>query len=142
MYFLHGELLVTDLGGDRIYRYRPDSDMFYLTRFPGAEGKWQVSLNGGADPRWDPRGRRLCYLQGNDVMEVEVEERTGGSVRLTSPRRLFTLEWLDPDAPWDNQFAISPVDGRFLFAKNLEEEGGERRMVLVRNWTLDFDAKR
>ena len=109
----------------------------YLTRFPSAEGKWQISVNGGASPRWDPRGGRLYYLQGNELMEVQVS--TGLPIQLGTPRPLFTLSWLDPDAWWANRYAISPDGERFLFAKNLTQEGEEARIVLVRNWIREFD---
>lgn len=108
----------------------------YLTRFPGAEGKWQVSDSGGLNPRWGPRGDRIYYLQERDFMEVEMS--TGTVPSLGTPRRLFTLPWLDPDAFWSNRYAIALDGERFLISKELKDGSEEARMVLVRNWIREF----
>ena len=34
----------------------------YVTTFPGAAGKWQVSRGGGSEPRWRGDGKELFYL--------------------------------------------------------------------------------
>src|SRR5260370_10577081 len=34
----------------------------YVTTFPGAVGKWQVSRGGGTEPRWRGDGKQLFYL--------------------------------------------------------------------------------
>ncbi|HXI01760.1 MAG TPA: hypothetical protein VNI57_01160, partial [Candidatus Saccharimonadales bacterium] len=111
----------------------------YLTTFPGAQGKWQVSVNGGNDERWDPRGGRLYYLQGADLMEVEVA--TSPSVSLGTPQKLFTIDGIDTDAWWLNRFAVSADGQRFLVAKTLKPEGSGPTMVLVKNWVREFDRK-
>ncbi len=108
----------------------------YLTRFPGGDGRWQVSVEGGGYSCWDPRGGRLYYLQGRDMMEVEIS--SGSAPDLGSPRRLFSLPWITPENWWNNRFSLSPDGSRFLFSKSLEAEGEEPRLVLVRNWVREF----
>ncbi len=46
----------------------------------GADGvasarKWQVSRNGGSQPRWRGDGQELFYLEGNTLMSVAVDSR-------------------------------------------------------------------
>ena len=68
-----GRLLVyasTDTGRSEIY----------ITRFPGGDGKWQVSKNGGEQPAWSPQGDRIFFRQGQELMEVP-----GDAGRLTQP---------------------------------------------------------
>jgi hypothetical protein len=109
----------------------------YLTRFPTGEGKWQVSVNGGLNPRWDPAARRLYYLQGRDLMEVDLGE--GPTPALGTPHRLFTLAWIDDGTWWTNRYAVTGDGERFLFAKTLREQEETPRMILVRNWVREFE---
>ena len=67
-----------------------DTNEIYLTRFPSGEGKWQVSTDGGRDPRWSADGDRIYYRQGQDLMEVPVSG--GASPSLGQPRKLFSWE--------------------------------------------------
>lgn len=108
----------------------------YLTRFPSAEGRWQISVSGGSAPRWTARGDRIFYLQGASLMEAEIATRP--EVKLGTPQRLFTVPWLEPESWWANRYAISADGERFLFSKRLEQEGAEPRLVLVRNWIREF----
>jgi Tol biopolymer transport system component len=40
----------------------------YVTSFPEPQGKWQVSIGGGEQPRWRGDGRELFYLSSDDKM--------------------------------------------------------------------------
>jgi Tol biopolymer transport system component len=40
----------------------------YVTTFPGAGGKWQVSRGGGTEPRWRGDGKELFYLGPTGVL--------------------------------------------------------------------------
>jgi len=108
----------------------------YLTRFPSAEGKWQISTGGATDPRWDPRGGRLYFLQGVDLMEVEFS--TLPAVKFGAPRKLFTVEGIEPSSYWVYRFVVSPDGQRFLFPRTIVPEGVTPTLVLVRNWLGEF----
>jgi len=108
----------------------------YLTSFPGGEGKWQVSAKGGAIARWDPRGGRLYFLAGTDLMELEVT--TDPVLRLGTPRKLFSISSLGNEGALTNRFCVAPDGQRFLFVKAIKQEGDQPRLVLVRNWLREF----
>src|SRR5262249_10233650 len=55
----------------------------FVKRFPGGEGKWQISVDGGAWPHWSARGDRLWYARGDSIMEVAVSESP--SLKLGEP---------------------------------------------------------
>jgi Tol biopolymer transport system component len=64
-------------------------DEVYLTRFPAATGKWQVSAAGGDWPLWSGDGSRLYYMQ-HDHAVMEVEVTTSPALSVGRARRLFT----------------------------------------------------
>ena len=44
----------------------------YVRPFPGGDGKWQVSGNGGTQPRWSKDGKELFYVERDTLMGVAV----------------------------------------------------------------------
>ena len=40
----------------------------YVTSFPGAAGKWQVSRGGGSEPRWRGDGKEIFYIAPNGML--------------------------------------------------------------------------
>jgi eukaryotic-like serine/threonine-protein kinase len=78
-------------------------------------GKWQVSMQGGADPRWRSDGRELYFSAPNDdLMAVDVD--TAGDVFTSgTPRRLFGLSPRPPDqAIQDSRYDVTADGQRFL----------------------------
>ena len=61
-------------------------DEVYVKSFPGGEGKWQVSVNGGAVPRWGRRVNRLFFFQfGTPTKVMEAEVSTAGAFAVGTP---------------------------------------------------------
>jgi Tol biopolymer transport system component len=77
-------------------------------------GTWQVSMQGGADPRWRSDGRELYFLAPNDdLMAVNVD--TAGDVFTSgTPRRLFGLSPWPPDEAADSRYDVAADGQRFL----------------------------
>ena len=61
----------------------------YVTGFPGAQRKWQVSSQGGGYPYWSADGRELYFVQSNQLMEVPIH--SGDSFDFGSPAQVLTL---------------------------------------------------
>jgi Tol biopolymer transport system component len=77
----------------------------YVRAFPpassGQGGKWQISNNGGGDPRWSRGGHELVYRAGNQLMTVSYSVK-GDTFVAEKPRVWITTlggtEWdLAPD---------------------------------------------
>ncbi len=49
----------------------------FLTRLPGGEGRWQVTVEGGWWPRWRGDGRALFFALGDGLYEVAVRGGPG-----------------------------------------------------------------
>jgi eukaryotic-like serine/threonine-protein kinase len=106
----------------------------YATRFPSGEGRWQVSPDGGAWPRWDHRGRRLYYVRDLDVMEVPL--KTEPELRFGAPRLLFSrpARVQDIRLGLPDFFHVIDQGEAFLVLHPAEagEDGG--RAVVLRDW--------
>ena len=62
----------------------------YVTSFPGAAGKWQVSRGGGTEPRWRGDGKEIFYLGPKGMlMAVPVSGESGFST--STPAALFQV---------------------------------------------------
>jgi len=42
----------------------------YVTSFPGAAGKWQVSRGGGSEPRWRGDGKEIFYIAPSGMLNA------------------------------------------------------------------------
>ena len=52
----------------------------YVTTYPGAAGKWQVSRAGGTEPRWSHDGKEIFFLAPKGILSVaSVDTRAGFS---------------------------------------------------------------
>src|SRR5271167_3443824 len=60
----------------------------YVSPFPSANNKWQVSSAGGQEPRWRQDGKELFYLSADGKM-MAVAVKTGTSFEGSSPVALF-----------------------------------------------------
>jgi eukaryotic-like serine/threonine-protein kinase len=60
----------------------------YVTTFPDAVGKWQVSRGGGTEPRWRGDGKEMFYLAPAGMLTA-VPVSTIGSFSTGTPTPLF-----------------------------------------------------
>ena len=110
------------------------NDEVYLTRFPGGEGKWQVSVDGGYNPRWSRNGTELLFTQSGSLMSTEVQ--TEPSLVLGKPTKLFDGEksgihlWRGYDAaPEGDRLIVIYTEGQTQSMPNI---------TVVENWFAEF----
>jgi Tol biopolymer transport system component/predicted Ser/Thr protein kinase len=99
----------------------------YIADFPGPGGRWQVSTEGGVQPRWRRDGKELFYLSSDlRVMSVEIQA-SGGTREPGVPKVLFEPHPLPIffDAAADGQ--------RFLIVSSGAEQSPP--ITLLQNWT-------
>ncbi len=102
----------------------------YVTQFPPAEGRWQVSTTGGAFPRWSPEGKELYYVDTNKFELTAVAIDTKSGFQASEPVALFAME------PYlGGPFDVAP-DGRFLV--NVPESLSSNPLTVVLNWPAEL----
>jgi serine/threonine protein kinase len=113
----------------------PGRDQIFVRSFPESGGKWQVSTEGGAIPRWSHNGKELFYVYGDRMMVADVT--TSPAFKASAPRVLFTHPFIS--SPLGN-FDVSP-DGRdFIMVRNAAgDPHGYLEVVL--NWAGELRNK-
>jgi Tol biopolymer transport system component len=85
----------------------------YVTSYPEIRGKWQVSRDGGEEPRWRGDGKEIFFLNGNGLMAVPIT--LGESVNVGVPQTLFTTQFREHISVSDlNSYDVSKDGQRFL----------------------------
>jgi hypothetical protein len=111
----------------------------YVTSFPDAHGKWQVSIGGGDQPRWRGAGKELFYVAADGkIMAVPVKE--GPNFNPGAPIALFqayqrTLVATSELLAYD----VTPDGQRFLINTHVKN-GDVQPMSVVLNW--DAESKK
>lgn len=102
----------------------------YVTPFPGAGGKRQVSVAGGQASHWRADGKELYYIApDNRLMAAEVSMK-GAEVEVGAVRPLFG----PMPTGLGYQHDVSPDGQRFLVVTP-NEQGAPEPLTLVQNWT-------
>jgi serine/threonine-protein kinase len=114
----------------------------YVSPFPNtADGRWQISAQGGQEPVWAHSGRELFYRTaagrlgtGSDAgaqqMVMELHPGPGfvpGARRVLFPLIRFSLD------PSHQQYSVTPDDRRFLMIRATESDRADQ-LVLVENF--------
>jgi Tol biopolymer transport system component len=111
----------------------------YITRFPGGEGKWQVSTSGGDRPRWGRSGLRLYYQENNcNLMEVSVTQEP--ALALGTPTKVIDCVELGLYSGFGREFTIDNDESRFLFSKSAAASQSriDVGITVVENWAAEF----
>lgn len=93
----------------------------YIQTFPEQHGKWQISTDGGMEPKWRLEGKELFYIAQNKLMAVEVKTDTN-SFQAGMPKLLFETSFLRSSLV-RNRYVVTADGQRFLF--NAAAEGSE-----------------
>ena len=103
----------------------------YVTPFPEADGRWQISAGGGSGPAWSPGGTEVYYRSADRLIAARLEMDAG--VAVTSRR--VVLERFTPS--WPDDYDIHP-DGRGLVLFRPSAEPREGEIGIVVNWATEL----
>jgi Tol biopolymer transport system component len=105
----------------------------YVTSFPEAHGKWQVSSGGGEQPRWRGDGEEMFYL-APDAKIVAVPVKAGAGFDPGAPVALFQTNPKETLAT--SEQAIYDVDpgGQKFLVNTLVKGGDLQPMTVILHW--------
>jgi eukaryotic-like serine/threonine-protein kinase len=110
----------------------------YVSPFPNASGKWQVSSGGGQEPKWRQDGKELFYISAEGKM-MAVAVKTGASFEASSPVVLFQTHRRQPVSAQDVFSYDASGDGqRFLINTKVDEANAAPLSVLL-NWASEIE---
>jgi len=99
----------------------------FVQNFPNAEGKWQVSINGGTEPVWRKDGKELFYISGTALVAVNVKtDAPAFEAGLSKPLFKVNLE-----ARVRRRYQVAANGQRFLFNVIVEVPSP---ITVVLNW--------
>jgi Tol biopolymer transport system component/predicted Ser/Thr protein kinase len=94
----------------------------YVTTFPGANGKWQISSGNGTEPRWRGDGKAIFFI-GPGQMLMEATVSTEGTFSTAGVRTLFPAHSRPPNSSTDMFTYDVTRDGkRFLVNQTVRPE--------------------
>ena len=101
----------------------------YVQAMPPNIGKWQISVDGGSQPRWRRDGKELFFLsQDAEVMAVDVNP--GVTLMAGIPHELFRGS---PFSMAGRRYDVSADGQRFLMYLP-SSAGGNAPITVVMNW--------
>jgi Tol biopolymer transport system component len=110
----------------------------YVSPFPSANGKWQVSSAGGQEPRWRQDGKELFYVSAEGKM-MAVALKTGASFEAASPVALFQTHRRQAVSSQDVFSYDVNADGqRFLIITKLDEANAPPLSIAL-NWASEME---
>jgi Tol biopolymer transport system component len=134
-------------GNQSLAQFSPDGRLFaydseesgqsevYVAVYPGG-GKWQVSQDGGSEPRWRDDGRELYYVDRDNFI-VAVDVRTGASAfEAGSATKLFQFH--GAGGQW--RYDVNSDGTRFLVTRALQEDLASP-VTLITDWTRKVEGR-
>jgi Tol biopolymer transport system component len=104
----------------------------FVIDLPPSGARWQVSVNGGAQPRWRDDGKALYFLStSGTMMMVDVTLRAGAPPQFSAPRGLFETG-LGVTGNVD-QYAVGADGSRFLLRRSVDQRPQDDPQVVL-NW--------
>jgi hypothetical protein len=96
------------------------------------EGKWQVSKDGGTNPRWRADGKEIIFMFNLAVISVDVNG-VGAGFQMGTPKQLFK-------APANNGWDVTDDGKRFMMIVSPSQGTPTTAtpITVVLNWQADL----
>jgi Tol biopolymer transport system component len=95
-----------------------------------ARGKWRISTSGGLEPRWQPDGKELFYIERSTLFVVDVKT-DGPTFEAGVPKRLFPAALGHINR---NRYVISKSGD--LLLNDVQTEAATAPIEVIVNWSL------
>ena len=113
----------------------------YVSPFPEANSKWQVSRGGGEEPRWRNDGKELFYLSADKKL-MAAEVSTGSNFKARDPVVLFQTRSRQRISSQD-MFSYSVTrDGNRFLINTIVKEPNAAPFSITLNWAAEVEKQR
>jgi len=112
----------------------------YVTSFPGAQGKWQVSSAGGTQPRWRGDTKELFYIAADGKM-MAVPVNVGANFDAGAPAALFQAHARELVATSEQVSYDVTKDGQRFLINTQVKNADTHPMSVVLNWDAEMKKK-
>lgn len=110
----------------------------YVSPFPDASSKWQVSRGGGTEPRWRRDGKELFYLSPEGKMTA-VSVSTPSGFESGTPVAMFQTHVHQPISSADAvSYDVSADGQRFLINTKVDDPSAAPLSVIL-NWASEME---
>jgi eukaryotic-like serine/threonine-protein kinase len=103
----------------------------YVASFPDGAGRWQVSLAGGEEPRWNANGKEIFYFAPDNTLMAATVTARRGALDVGERTPLFRTD-MAQSVSW--RYDVARDGQRFLVNTSSGQEG-RTPITLVINWT-------
>jgi len=110
----------------------------YVTPFPSANGKWQVSRGGGEEPRWRRDGKELFYLSAEGKM-MAVPLKTVDNFEAGAPVALFQTHTRQQISFMDVFSYDVTGDGQRFLINTKVDEADASPLSIILNWESEME---
>ena len=100
----------------------------YVVPFGGGQGKWQVSANGGIQPKWSKDGKEIYYMDASYNLFAVPVTTTGGALQFGAAQKLIS-SWSAPQVFYE----VSPDGKKFLLDRVAQQVS--QSVTVVTNFT-------
>lgn len=104
----------------------------YVTSFPGAAGKWQVSRGGGSEPRWRGDGKEIFYIAPSGML-MAVPVNGEGIFATGTPAPLFQVHGRAPISSTDVFTYDVAKDGKRFLVNRYVKPGHVPPLTILLN---------
>jgi len=105
----------------------------YVTSFPYAHGRWQISSGGGEQPRWRGDGKELFFLS-SDFKLMATPVTTGTNFDAGAPAALFQTAPRQPVLVYDLFVYDVSRDGQRFLINIPVRQPDTQPMSVILNW--------
>jgi hypothetical protein len=107
----------------------------YVATFPGTGSRWQVSQNGGVEPRWSRDGKELFYFAPDNRLTAAQMNTDGTSIDVGVIQPLFQARALG----FTYRYDVANDGKRFLVVGGLPQDLSP--ITILTNWTAELTKK-
>ena len=111
----------------------------YVTSFPDLHGKWQVSNNGGIQPRWRGDGKELFYLAPDGKLMATPVTTAGDHFDSGTPVPLFQASARQAIATSERVSYDVTQDGQRFLINTQMENSETKPLMVVLNWSAALE---